>query len=127
MIKNATLFGQFAGGGTLEKISMDIICLMREDNFHNGDFIIQLGEISDRLYFVTKGKVGVYVSKNSGQYYLDECENGEEEEDQEKLHHLMNLNVGSNFNHLCAILSQQSILTFRALGTNTQVASISKD
>ena len=37
------------------------------------------------------------------------------------------LNVGSNFNHLSAILSQQSILTFKALGSNTQIASLTKE
>jgi hypothetical protein len=29
------------------------------------------------------------------------------------------LNVGSNFNHLSSILSQQSIMSFKAVGSNT--------
>lgn len=41
---------------------MDILCAMREDNYHNNDEILGLGEISDKLYFITKGTVGIYVN-----------------------------------------------------------------
>lgn len=31
------------------------------ESFHDGGSILSLGEISDKMYFVTKGKVGVFV------------------------------------------------------------------
>jgi len=71
MIRVSSLFGQFASGATLEKISLDLIGMMREDSFHHMDKILSLGEISDRLYFVTKGKVAVFVNINSRAYYKD--------------------------------------------------------
>lgn len=69
MIKVSSLFGQFVSPSILEKITIDLISMMREDNYHHMDKILELGEISDRLYFVTKGKVGVFVNVNSRQYY----------------------------------------------------------
>ena len=38
---------------------------MREISFHNGDEILRTGETSDKLYFVSQGKVGVYIVENS--------------------------------------------------------------
>lgn len=72
MIRISTLFGQFASGGTLEKISLDLICMMKEDSYHSMDTILQLGEVSDKLFFVTKGKVGVFVNTNAIDYYHGE-------------------------------------------------------
>lgn len=119
---------------------MDITCYMREENFHNNDEILALGEISDKLYFVTQGQVGVYVSTSSDIYTFDQG-NEEFESDQsilssgshtndypdkDNFERIGILNIGSNFNHLSAILSQQSILTFIAMGPKTQLASITK-
>ena len=109
---------------------MDIVCFMREDCYHHMDSILQLGEISDRLYFVTKGKVGVFVNAPDAEKYSHNLLQEGEAPPPRKSKGLLllgYLNVGSNFNHFSAILSQQSILTFRALGQNTQIASITKD
>lgn len=46
-----------------------MISMMREDNFRQGDNIIQLGEISDKLFFITKGKIGIFVNTNGTEYY----------------------------------------------------------
>lgn len=40
MIRVSALFGQFASVSTIEKISLDLISMMREDNFHYGDSIL---------------------------------------------------------------------------------------
>ena len=32
-----------------------------EESYHDQGCILSLGEISDKMYFVTKGKVGVFV------------------------------------------------------------------
>ena len=36
------------------------------------------------------------------------------------------LNIGSNFNHMCALLCQSSIFNFKALGNQTRVSYISR-
>lgn len=118
------------------------------------DCILQLGEVSDRLYFVTQGRVAVFVNMTQdynqdlvelNENILDEESSKKKREQNRKsreqvdadLHSkaaqgqqtnklLQILNVGSNFNQISAILSQQTIFTYRALGSNCQVASISK-
>ena len=105
---------------------MDIICAMREDNYHNNDEILSLGEISDNLYFVTKGAVGIYVNLHKqyqNEYSLDDSQSHSsrhssasrshqsqfgykhEANTQQRYIRIGILNVGSNFNHLSAILS----------------------
>ena len=39
-IKNAQLFGQFAGTGQFEKLLIDIVCNLREDCYHHKDNIL---------------------------------------------------------------------------------------
>lgn len=123
------------------------------------DCILQLGEVSDRLYFVTQGRVAVFVNMTEdynkdlvelNENILDEENNKkkdkdqnrkeeekkrpEENDDQDKKDNkpkqtnklLQILNVGSNFNQISAILSQQTIFSYCAIGSNCQVASISK-
>jgi len=115
---------------------------------------LQLGEVADRLYFVTQGRVAVFVNMTQdynqdlvelNENILDEESSKKKREQNRKsreqgdadLHSkaaqgqqtnklLQILNVGSNFNQISAILSQQTIFTYRALGSNCQVASISK-
>lgn len=41
---------------------------MREDSYHHMDEILMLGEISDRMFFVTKGKVAIFVNKTTEKY-----------------------------------------------------------
>jgi hypothetical protein len=41
---------------------------MREDSYHNGDDILGLGEISHRMFFVSKGKVAIYVNTTAQNY-----------------------------------------------------------
>jgi len=82
---------------------------------------------------VTKGKIAVYVSTDVKQYCsrhedgpVEEPEKKDEGEEGEKNMLLGYLNVGSNFNHMSAMLSHQSILSFYAVGNDTQLASITK-
>jgi hypothetical protein len=42
-------------------LTLDIMCHMRQDCFHHLDTILSLGEISDKLFFVTQGKVAIFV------------------------------------------------------------------
>lgn len=121
MIKSSMIFGQFAEGTTLDMLTLDIICHMRQDNYHHLDTILSLGEISDRLYFVTQGKVAIFVesSEKFCSSVMKKKGKGEEKEENNKSMLLGYLNVGSNFNHLSAILSQQSIMAFKAVGSNT--------
>ena len=53
MIKSSMVFGQFAEGVTLDMLTLDILCHMRQDCYHHLDPILSLGEISDKLFFVT--------------------------------------------------------------------------
>jgi hypothetical protein len=114
---------------------------MREDSYHHNDDILNLGEISDRMFFVSKGKVAIYVNETAQNYSsltlkTDKIVDKEDKQkrrerkreerettqnqsspmNEDQLILLGYLNVGSNFNHLSAILSQQSILTFKAMG-----------
>ena len=111
--------------------------------------------MSDRLYFVTQGRVAVFVNMTQdynqdlvelNENILDEESSKKKREQNRKSREqveadlqaksalgqqtnklLQILNVGSNFNQISAILSQQTIFTYRALGSNCQVASISKE
>lgn len=110
MIKTSLLFGQYVSGSLLEKVSLQLISMMKEESFHHMDKILSLGEISDKLYFVTKGKVAVFINQNSRDYYqnyVDDCASATSEENstEEKLVFLCYLNPGSNFNHISAIFS----------------------
>ena len=71
MIKSSLLFGQYVQGSLLEKVSMRIISMMKEESYHHMDKILSLGEISDKLYFVTKGKVAVTVNSACQDFYRD--------------------------------------------------------
>ena len=53
MIKNAQLFG---GNKTLHRsLIIEILSCLKEDSYHHMGTILELGEISDRLFFVTGG------------------------------------------------------------------------
>ena len=57
---------------------------MKEESYHHMDKILSLGEISDKLYFVTKGKVAVFVNQNCHDYYkhyTDECDSNISDEE----------------------------------------------
>lgn len=60
MIRNASLFGSNRSHD--QSFYIDILNLLQEDSFHHMDTILQLGETSQNLYFVTSGQVGVFVN-----------------------------------------------------------------
>lgn len=86
--------------------------MMKEESFHHMDKILSLGEISDKLYFVTKGKVAVHVNSHCHDFYSefldDSCSSNKSDKSkcqQDKKMFLCYLNPGSNFNHISAVFS----------------------
>lgn len=99
---------------------MEVLSCLKENSFHHMDAILLLGEISDRLYFVTSGQVGVFV--NMEDEFIRGAEDAEDaapesardqdlkpapepEASKRRAVLLGTLNVGSNFNHISALLS----------------------
>lgn len=137
MIRNAKLFGS---NQMLDRsIYIDVLRCLKEQSLHHMDTILQVGEISDRFYFVTQGQVGIFLSLCN-----DFCEILDEESADSDVSmkasqgsqqlitkrrniHFGTLNIGSNFNHFNALLSQQSLFIFKAFGSNTQVSSLTKE
>lgn len=68
MIRNAEVFG--CKDMLDQALEIEILHCLKEYSYHHMDTILSLGEISDRLFFVTSGQVGVFVQMN------DEYTNG---------------------------------------------------
>lgn len=75
MVRNAQLFGSYQN--LSKNLFMDVFSCFTENSFHHMDTIIQTGEISHKLYFVTCGQVGVFVNLNAdfSKFSLDEEQN----------------------------------------------------
>lgn len=53
MLRNAQLFGSQYAGQHFQQVCLDTLMNLKEESFHHMDSILELGEVSDRLYFVT--------------------------------------------------------------------------
>ena len=56
------MFGSQYAGQHFQQVCLDTLKNLKEESFHHMDTILQLGEVSDRLYFVTQGRVAVFVN-----------------------------------------------------------------
>lgn len=73
MIRNAQLFGGYQN--LSKKIYMDVLSCLKEDSYHSQATIVQLGEISERMFFVTHGKVGVFLNMTEEYGFRDKNAN----------------------------------------------------
>lgn len=93
MLRNAQLFGSQYAGQHFQQVCLDTLMNLKEESFHHMDSILELGEVSDRLYFVTQGRVAVFVNMTQdynkdlvelNENILDEENNKKKDKDQNR-------------------------------------------
>ena len=73
-IKNANIFNQCVHND--KRMMLDILKCFHEEHYNNNQPILELGEVSENLYFVLSGEVAVFVPTN-GSFFKPDIVNKE--------------------------------------------------